>query len=65
MHAVSEECGGFPMSTLPDQSLIERVQAEVQEIAVVLSKRSGKSIAEVWDEALTVSERVVETRGER
>jgi hypothetical protein len=53
LHAVIEERGGFPMSKRPDQSLIERVQAEVQEIAEVLSRRSGKSITEVWNEALT------------
>jgi len=42
------------MSKLPDKSLIDRVQAEVQEIAVVLSKPAGKSITEVWNEALTL-----------
>ncbi len=32
----------------------ERIQAEVQEIAAVLAKRSGKSIVEVWNEALSL-----------
>jgi hypothetical protein len=32
----------------------ECLQAEVQEIAEVLSRRSGKSIVEVWNEALTL-----------
>ncbi len=32
----------------------ERIRAEVQEIAEVLSHRSGRSIVEVWSEALTL-----------
>jgi hypothetical protein len=42
---------------LPDQSderASKRIQAEVQEIAEVLSRRSGRSIVEVWSEALTL-----------
>ena len=34
------------------QPHIERIQAEVQEIAEVLSRQSGRSIEEVWNEAL-------------
>jgi hypothetical protein len=30
----------------------ERIQTEVQEIAEVLSRQSGQSIVEVWNEAL-------------
>jgi hypothetical protein len=36
------------------QPHIERIQAEVQEIAEVLSRRSGKSIVDVWNEALSL-----------
>jgi hypothetical protein len=32
----------------------ERIRREVQEIAEVLSRRSGKSIIEVWQEALSL-----------
>ncbi len=32
----------------------ERAQREVQEIAEVLSRQSGRSVSEVWDEALTL-----------
>jgi hypothetical protein len=46
--------GGRPLSERHDELLIERIQAEVQEIAEVLSTRSGKSIADVWNEALTL-----------
>lgn len=42
------------MSKLPDQSLIDRVQAEVQEIAGVLARQQRKSVREVWNEALTI-----------
>jgi hypothetical protein len=37
-----------------DRAHIERVQAELQEIAEVLSRRSGKTIIEVWQEALSL-----------
>jgi hypothetical protein len=42
------------MSDLSDQGMIERIQAEVQEIAEVLSQRSGEPIPDVWNEALTL-----------
>ena len=32
----------------------DRIQAEVQEIAEVLSRQSGRSIVEVWNEALSL-----------
>jgi hypothetical protein len=32
----------------------ERIQSEIQEIAEVLSRRSGKTIIEVWNEALSL-----------
>jgi hypothetical protein len=32
----------------------ERLQAEVQEIAEVLSRQTGRCIVEVWNEALTL-----------
>jgi hypothetical protein len=32
----------------------EQIQSEVQEIAVVLSRRSVKTIIEVWQEALSL-----------
>jgi hypothetical protein len=37
-----------------DHAHTERIQAEVQEIAEVLSRQSGRSIADVWDEALSL-----------
>jgi hypothetical protein len=37
-----------------DHAHIERIQAEVQEIAEVLSRQSGRSIVEVWNEALSL-----------
>jgi hypothetical protein len=37
-----------------DGRVMERIQAEVQEIADVLSRRSGRSIVEVWNEALSL-----------
>jgi hypothetical protein len=32
----------------------ERIQAEVQEIGEVLSRRSGRSIIEVWSETISL-----------
>ena len=32
----------------------DRIQQEVQEIAEVLGRRSGKTIVEVWQEALSL-----------
>jgi hypothetical protein len=32
----------------------ERLQQEIEEMPEVLSRRSGQSIAEVWNEALTL-----------
>jgi hypothetical protein len=36
------------------QPHIERIRQEVQEIAEVLSRQSGRSIVEVWNEALSL-----------
>ena len=53
------------------QPQIERIQAEVQEIAEVLSRQSGRSIIEVWDEALRLhrvryeTERLIDDRQEK
>jgi hypothetical protein len=46
--------GRKALSEQYDERVIERIQAEVQAIAQVLSQRSGKSIGEVWNEALTL-----------
>jgi hypothetical protein len=43
-----------PRTESIQQPHIERIQAEVQEIAEVLSRQSGRSIVEVWTEALTL-----------
>jgi hypothetical protein len=40
----------------------ERIQSEIQEIAEVLSRRSGKTIIEVWNEALSLHRVRYETR---
>jgi hypothetical protein len=37
-----------------EPTVIERIQAEVQEIAEVLSRQSGRPIIEVWSEALSL-----------
>jgi hypothetical protein len=37
-----------------EPTVIERIQAEVQEIANVLSRRTGRSIIEVWELALSL-----------
>ena len=39
-----------------------RIQREVQEIAEVLSRRGGKTIIEVWSEALSLRRVRYETR---
>jgi hypothetical protein len=43
-----------PQREPTQQPHIERIQREVQEIAGVLSHQSGRSIVEVWTEALTL-----------
>jgi hypothetical protein len=49
----------------------ERTQREVQEIAEVLSHQSGRSVIEVWDEALRLhrvryeTERLIDDRQEK
>jgi hypothetical protein len=40
--------------TLERQPYMERIQQEVQEVADVLSRQSGRTILEVWDEALSL-----------
>jgi len=45
---------GSPVTDQSGERVMERIQAEVQEIAEVLSLRSGRSIVEVWSEALTL-----------
>jgi hypothetical protein len=37
-----------------EPTYIERIQVEVQEIADVLSRQSGRSILDVWNEALSL-----------
>jgi IS30 family transposase len=43
------------LSELSEGTLLQRIQAEVQEIAEVLSRRSNRTIVEVWSEALTLT----------
>jgi hypothetical protein len=44
-----------------EATFIERIQADVQEFAEVLSRRSGRSIVEVWNEALSLHRARYET----
>jgi hypothetical protein len=53
---------GSPVTDQSDECAIERIQAEVQEIAEVLSRRSGHTIVEVWSEALTLHRARYETK---
>jgi hypothetical protein len=40
----------------------EKIQAEVQEIAEVLSRQSGRSTVEVWNEAISLHRVRYETK---
>jgi hypothetical protein len=51
-----------PQRELIQQPHTARVQAEVQEIAEVLSRQPGRSIIEVWNEALSLHRVRYETR---
>jgi hypothetical protein len=56
---------------LMSETPAERTQHEVQEIAEVLSRQSGRSIIEVWDVAVRLhrvryeTERLIDDRQER